>query len=103
LSICSICFQSPSDRTCRLVAEPGRIERLRDALQHWLAEPFEGRYDEAYFGSGVTSPTVRVELPQHYMFIAMNIIRWRSRESGGCGFRSRHAIALHKLIRNWRS
>lgn len=53
------------------------MARLRSTLLVWLDELFSGTYDEAYYESRcrIGRTHVRVELPQHYMFMAMNVIR----------------------------
>lgn len=58
-------------------ADTDQIERLRQSLLIWLSELFDGQYDRAYFDrrSRIGRTHVRVNLPQHYMFTAMNVIR----------------------------
>lgn len=53
------------------------MARLRRTLLAWLDELFGGTYDNAYFESRcrIGRTHVRVELPQHYMFMAMNVVR----------------------------
>lgn len=55
----------------------GKIERLKGALLEWLQRLFDGKYDQAYYTqrSSIGRTHVRVNLPQHYMFTAMNVIR----------------------------
>lgn len=57
--------------------DPGMIERLKKSLRLWLTELFEGRYDDAYYDrrARIGRTHVRVDLPQHYMFTAMNVVR----------------------------
>lgn len=58
-------------------ADLGMIERLKKMLFVWLGELFDGRYDDGYFERRcrIGRTHVRVDLPQHYMFTAMNVIR----------------------------
>jgi two-component system sensor histidine kinase HydH len=60
-----------------LRGDPGMIARLQKSLLVWLEELFSGTYDDSYFHSRcrIGRTHVRVELPQHYMFMAMNLIR----------------------------
>lgn len=53
------------------------MARLRRTLLTWLDELFRGNYDNAYYESRcrIGRTHVRVELPQHYMFMAMNVVR----------------------------
>lgn len=54
-----------------------QIDRLREHLKLWLAGLFCGQYDQSYVESRVAigSTHVRIGLPQHYMFGAMEIVR----------------------------
>jgi signal transduction histidine kinase len=57
--------------------DAGRFERLKESLLLWLKEIFGGLYDDNYFDRRckIGRTHVRVNLPQHYMFTAMNVIR----------------------------
>ncbi len=54
-----------------------QVARLRATLTEWLAELFDGVYDESYlrkrFRIGVMH--VRVQLPQRFMFLGMELVR----------------------------
>lgn len=54
-----------------------QIERLKRTLRRWLEELFMGPHDDAYFErrARIGRMHVRIELPQAYMFTAMNRIR----------------------------
>lgn len=54
-----------------------RIRHLRGTLHNWLEELFSGQYNLEYFESrcNIGRVHVRVNLPQHYMFTAMNVLR----------------------------
>ncbi len=56
---------------------PAQIARLRRQLHQWLKTLFCGRYDEAYCERRyrIGHAHVRVGLPQHYMFTAMEVVR----------------------------
>ncbi len=58
-------------------ADPGMMDRLKKSLLGWLNELFDGLYDDDYYDrrSRIGRTHVRVDLPQHYMFTAMNVIR----------------------------
>jgi two-component system, NtrC family, sensor histidine kinase HydH len=54
-----------------------QIDRLKGTLRRWLEELFVGPHDEAYFErrARIGRVHVRIDLPQAYMFTAMNRIR----------------------------
>ncbi len=54
-----------------------QIARQHRMLESWLAELFVGTYDEAHFSnsSRVGAVHVEVRLPQHFMIIAMEVVR----------------------------
>ncbi|RME44679.1 MAG: hypothetical protein D6795_17555, partial [Deltaproteobacteria bacterium] len=56
---------------------PAQIERLKVTLRNWLDKLFTGPYDESYYElrSRIGRMHVKIALPQHYMFTAMNVIR----------------------------
>src|SRR3954465_2202373 len=53
------------------------VGKLKITLQYWMGELFGGVYDEAYYErrARIGRVHVRIALPQHYMFGAMNVIR----------------------------
>jgi signal transduction histidine kinase len=53
------------------------VGHLKITLQHWMDTMLRGPWDEAYFEnrSRIGRYHVRINLPQHYMFGAMNVIR----------------------------
>lgn len=61
---------------------PEQVQRLRVSLKQWLAELFEGKYDDQYFRSRsrIGLAHVRVGLMPQFMFGAMNIIRFQLTE-----------------------
>jgi two-component system, NtrC family, sensor histidine kinase HydH len=63
----------------RRVLEGGesQVGRLKVTLVAWMERLFEGPWDEAYFDlrCRIGRVHVRIALPQHYMFGAMNVIR----------------------------
>ncbi|MFN0137622.1 MAG: protoglobin domain-containing protein [Phycisphaerae bacterium] len=80
-----------------------QVSRLRFSLVHWIETLFGGTYDEAYVRarSAIGRVHVRVGLPQHYMFTAMEVI-WQDLRDG---FRKlpipdldERLNSLHKLI-----
>lgn len=60
-----------------LDAEASRLMRLKGFLEQWLEQLFCSVYDHAYFEhrAKIGRTHVRVDLPQHYMFAAMSVIR----------------------------
>jgi two-component system, NtrC family, sensor histidine kinase HydH len=56
-----------------------QIERLKQSLRRWLEDLFRGPHDQDYFErrSRIGRMHVRIDLPQAYMFTAMNRIRIR--------------------------
>ncbi|MEP0845976.1 MAG: hypothetical protein HRF50_04035 [Phycisphaerae bacterium] len=68
-----------SRRESREVFRGGQeqLQRLHGSLCGWMTRMFEGPYDEAYFleRAQVGRVHVRVGLPQHLMFGAMEILR----------------------------
>lgn len=57
-----------------------QIARLKRSLIQWIDELFRGPHDEAYFArrARIGRVHVRINLPQMYMFTAMDRIRLRS-------------------------
>ena len=92
----------PSARAV-LEADPDRLPRLRVYLREWLEMLFCGVYETAYYEHRcrIGRTHVRVDLPQHYMFTAMNIIRIKLSERLRA-FQLPNACealnALHKLL-----
>lgn len=62
------------------------VGQLKGTLQRWMAELFEGPWDEAYVErrARIGRVHVQIRLPQHYMISAMNVMRLelRTRLSG---------------------
>lgn len=56
---------------------PEQIERLKRTLVVWMQSGLEGPHDDAYFKrrQRIGRVHVHIDLPQHYMFTAMNVIR----------------------------
>ncbi len=54
-----------------------QVERLKRTLERWLDEFFTGPWVEAYYENRarIGRMHVRIGLPQHYNFTAMNVIR----------------------------
>ena len=54
-----------------------QIARLRHSLEGWLGRLLMGPWDETYFESRcrIGRVHVRIDLPQHHMFGAMNVVR----------------------------
>jgi signal transduction histidine kinase len=66
----------PGARTA-LEGGEGQVGRLKLTLQPWMDRLFSGPWDEEYFltRSRIGRVHVRIGLPQHYMFGAMNVLR----------------------------
>jgi signal transduction histidine kinase len=60
-----------------LVGGETMVGHLKVTLQQWMDQLLRGPWDEAYFESRarIGRRHVRIALPQHYMFGAMNVIR----------------------------
>lgn len=69
-------FEHPSARKA-LEGGESQVGELKEKLILWLGRLFSGPWDEQYFElrCRIGRVHVRVELPQHYMFGAMNVIR----------------------------
>jgi signal transduction histidine kinase len=54
-----------------------QVRHLEVTLQRWMDELFRGPWDEAYYENRarIGRYHVRIALPQHYMFGAMNVVR----------------------------
>lgn len=86
-----------------LAGGPSQVNRLRGHLQSWLEGLFSGVYDQNYVQNraAIGQVHVRIGLPQHFMFTAMEGI-WQDlsrivREAGGENVEAR-LTSLHKLI-----
>jgi len=83
-----------------------QVERLKATLGRWLGEVLGGPWDEAWFASHcrIGRIHVQIDLPQHYMFAAMNVVREALARiaSGAPGLdparRDRMLEALHKVL-----
>ena len=66
-------------RAFAVLSGPEQVERLRRTLRRWLEGVFAGEYGVAYFEerARIGRVHVQIELEQHFMFGAMNIIRRR--------------------------
>lgn len=60
-----------------LTGGESQVGHLKITLQRWLDTLLRGPWDEAYYQSRarIGRYHVRIELPQHYMFGAMNVVR----------------------------
>jgi two-component system, NtrC family, sensor histidine kinase HydH len=60
-----------------LVGGERRVGKLKTTLVAWMDQMLSGPWDEAYFDvrCRIGRMHVRIDLPQHYMFGAMNVIR----------------------------
>lgn len=60
-----------------LTGGESRVGQLKVTLRQWLAELFQGPWDEGYYErrARIGRVHVRIQLPQHYMFGAMNVLR----------------------------
>lgn len=86
-----------------LTGGESQLHRLRQTLYAWLRELFCGVYDERYFEQRCTIGRVhvRISLPQHYMFTAMNVVRLgltKRIEALGLPETPRKIAALQKIL-----
>ncbi|HEY6889425.1 MAG TPA: protoglobin domain-containing protein [Solirubrobacter sp.] len=60
-----------------LTGGESQVGHLRVTLQRWMDELLLGPWDEAYYANRerIGRYHVRISLPQHYMFGAMNVVR----------------------------
>jgi signal transduction histidine kinase len=65
------------DGARRALGGESRVGQLKLTLGFWLDQLLKGPWDEEYFLArcGIGRVHVRIDLPQHYMFGAMNVIR----------------------------
>lgn len=83
-----------------------QIARLKQSLLRWIDELFKGPHDNEYFErrARIGRVHVQINLPQMYMFTAMDRIRLRSadalREAPGVApeKRNRMLAALHQIL-----
>jgi len=83
-----------------------QIQRLKGSLLHWIDEIFRGPHDEAYFQrrARIGRVHVQINLPQMYMFVAMDRIRVRSLDvlrdaaSADPAAARRRITALHQIL-----
>jgi two-component system sensor histidine kinase HydH len=83
-----------------------QIQRLKQTLRGWLEELFLGPHDEAYIErrARIGRAHVRIQLPQAYMFTAMNRIRVRTAEVLRVGLGAAPArlepalLAMHQIM-----
>ena len=54
-----------------------QIRRLRMTLLEWMHDLFRGRYDDSYYEKrcAIGRTHVRLEVPQHYVFAGMAVVR----------------------------
>lgn len=82
---------------------PAQVARLRQTLADWLRGLFCGTYDDDYYAARarIGRVHVRVGLPQHYMFAAMQVL-WEELERAIRRLRPADAsvplASLHKLL-----
>lgn len=80
-----------------------QVKQLRHTMAVWLRELFSGSYDTYYYRQRceIGRTHVRINLPQHLMFTAMNVVRLsltqRIGELKGSG-PNREIRALHKIL-----
>ena len=96
---------SEHEQARNIFSGPDQIERLKGSLRDWLGLLFRGPWDEAYYErrARIGQVHVRMELPQKYMFAAMDQIRIalsriataRVRDTA---VRKRVVEALHKIL-----
>lgn len=93
------------DPSARAVFTGGeeQIDRQRQAFSAWLADLFQGAYDFEYFHRRIDigRTHVRVGLPQHHMFTAMQVV-WedliRALRQAGVTADDERVGSLHRLL-----
>ncbi len=92
------------ERARAVLTSQEQIERHKSSLRDWMTLLFTGPWDEAYYERRLLIGRlhVQIELPQHYMLVAMNVIRTAFSELvdraqlGGDGSRVR--LAIDKIL-----
>lgn len=66
-----------SEARTALEGGESKVGKLKITLQQWMRELFAGDYGEGYYErrARIGRVHVRIALPQHYMFGAMNVLR----------------------------
>lgn len=64
-------------RAAAMFSGPEQVSHLQSLLVEWMSSGLVGPYDEAFYAkrARIGRQHVRIGLPQHYMFTAMNVIR----------------------------
>jgi two-component system sensor histidine kinase HydH len=83
-----------------------QIARLKQTLRRWLEEVFEGPHDQAYLErrARIGRMHVHIDLPQAYMFTAMNRIRvqcatlLRQHLAGDADRAAQALVAMHQIM-----
>jgi two-component system, NtrC family, sensor histidine kinase HydH len=83
-----------------------QVGRLKGTLVAWMDKLFAGPWDEEYYErrARIGRVHVRIALPQHYMFGAMNVLRLEMADVIDRAFlddpeqRGVHRTALHKIL-----
>ena len=84
--------------------DDAQIERLKGTLQVWMRLLLEGPWDEAYYEkrARIGRTHVKINLPQRYMFVSMDVIRISLLKVAADAFpegeRIVVATALHKIV-----
>jgi signal transduction histidine kinase len=99
-------IEAHPDARAAITGGSEQIQRLKKSLLRWIDELFRGPHDEAYFErrARIGRVHVQINLPQMYMFTAVDRIRVRSlsvlRESPGLELAqaARMATALHQIL-----
>ncbi len=80
------------------------MKNKRQVFVYWLTDLYSGVYDESYYRRrfSIGQTHVRVGLPQHYMFMAMEFVwvalRQTVMEAPGVSNRDERLASLHKLL-----
>jgi signal transduction histidine kinase len=99
-------IEAHPDARAAIAGGAAQIERLKQSLLRWIDELFRGPHDDAYYDrrARIGRMHVRIDLPQRYMFTAMDRIRVHTsavlREAPGveAAARARMLTALHKIL-----
>jgi PAS domain S-box-containing protein len=97
---------SEHEEARKIFSGPGQIERLKGSLRDWLELLLRGPWDEAYYErrARIGRVHVRIELPQKYMFAAMDQIRIALGRIAAVRLKTQHDLrrrvieALHKIL-----
>jgi signal transduction histidine kinase len=93
------------DASAAVTGGPPQVERLKRTLVQWLHSLLLGPHDEAYLAahSRIGKVHVRINLPQQFMFTAMNrmrggLVQIATEQIDGDSERASTVLAVHQML-----